>query len=217
MLWLLVPIWISWFFAEFFQEKEGTSLGNAITNAVVVLWGSIDCSRQTIRFIQEGVIYGFANIFARFSLLVILFAYGTIIVIMSWKGNKMAKYIGRVREVTYVFAMFTPIFYNAMELTVKHVLAAVLFFPLFYFVIELIDRNVPDPKAMVEDMANAKGRSSSGGLSDSSSFGGGSGSGDIGKDPFVKDPFGSAGSVGGKDAGKNDIGKDLGGLDDFKF
>jgi hypothetical protein len=31
------------------------------------------------------------------------------------------------------------------------VIAAILFFPLFYFVIEAIDRLVPDPKAIVED------------------------------------------------------------------
>ena len=48
MLWLLIPIWATWFFAEFFQEKHGTSMGNAITNSVVVIWGSIDCTRQTV-------------------------------------------------------------------------------------------------------------------------------------------------------------------------
>lgn len=207
MLWLLVPIWISWFFAEFFQEKTGTSFGNAMTNAVVVLWGSIDCTRQTISLMKEGLVYGFANIFARFSLIVILFAYGVIIVILGWRGNKIVKYIGRVREVTYVFAMFTPIFYNAMELTVKHVLAAVIFFPVFYFVIELIDHYTPNPHAVVEDMEEAKEgntgagfKNSFGSTGQSDSFDSGAGAG--------KDPFASTGKV-GKD--------DLGGLDDFKL
>ena len=61
MLWLLIPIWATWFFAEFFQEKQGTSMGNAITNAVVVVWGSVDCSRQTVRLISQGVVDQYGN------------------------------------------------------------------------------------------------------------------------------------------------------------
>ena len=31
LLWIIVPVWLSWFFAEFFQEKKSTSFGNAIS------------------------------------------------------------------------------------------------------------------------------------------------------------------------------------------
>ena len=190
MLWLLIPIWATWFFAEFFQEKRGTSMGNAITNAVIVLWGSIDCSRQTVHQITLGAISGIGSIFLRFLIVAILFAYGVMIVTLGLKGKKIIKYIGRIREVTYAFAIFAPIFYNAMDLTFNHIIAALLFFPLFYFVIELIDRYTPNPKAVQEDIEDS-------GAGNKSTFSSTSGA--------EEDLFG-----GGK-------GKDSGGLEDFKF
>jgi len=86
-------------------------------------------------------------------LIATIFAYGGLIVGLGIKGNSLIKYIGRVREVTYVFAMFVPIFYNAIPFSGGHILGAILFFPLFYFVIELLDKYTPNPKAMVEDLA----------------------------------------------------------------
>jgi len=159
MLWLLVPVWLGWFFSEFFQEKKGTSIGNAISNAVIVLWGSIDCSRQTVNLIVKHTIAGFWNLFLRFFIIAIVFAYGAFIVVLGWKGRKLTKRIGRIRVVTYVFAVFAPVFYNATPLSWQHVLSAVLFFPLFYFAIELIDKYTPNPKAIAE--GEEKGSSSS--------------------------------------------------------
>ncbi|MEM3373612.1 MAG: hypothetical protein QXE31_00150 [Candidatus Woesearchaeota archaeon] len=152
MLWLLIPIWLAWFFAEFFQEKVGTSMGNAITNAVVILWGSIDCARQTVNFIIQKQITNTFNIIARFFLIFFLFLYGFIIIHYGIKGNPIIKKIGRVRNITYVFAMFVPIFYNAIPFSLNHILAAILFFPLFYYFIEAIDRIVPNPKAVEQDL-----------------------------------------------------------------
>ncbi|MFH0870258.1 MAG: hypothetical protein V1866_04345 [archaeon] len=170
MLWLLVPVWLAWFFAEFFQEKVSTSLGNAMSNAIIILWGSIDCSRQTIRLIGEHAIAGFLNIFLRFFIITVIFAYGLLIIMLGWKGNKVIKAIGRIREITYVFVIFVPVFYNASKLTLNHLVAAVLFFPIFYFVIELMDRYIPDPKAVVEDMDEKNTDSGRGDLGSSSFY-----------------------------------------------
>jgi len=153
MLWLLVPVWVAWFFAEFYQEKIGTSIGNAITNAVVVVWGSIDCSRQTVALIVNKTITSSFEIFLRFGLVAIIFIYGIIIVVLGIKARKLVKFIGRVRVVTYVFAMVVPIFYNAIPFSLEHLFAALLFFPMFYFLIEAIDRIIPNPKAIIEDMS----------------------------------------------------------------
>ena len=205
MLWLLVPVWLGWFFAEFFQEKVGTSMGNAISNSVIILWGGIDCARQTVRLLNEGVIVFGWEVVVRFALILILFGYGVTIVILGLKGNKIIKYIGRVREVTYAFAIFTPIYYNAMPLTLSHIIAAVLFFPLFYFAIELIDRYTPNPKAIAEDLEEGGG--GSGGEKKQDSFGSLGGSGSSGGG------FGSdAGGMGGE-SGKGGLG-DMG---DFKI
>lgn len=159
MLWLLVPVWLSWFFAEFFQEKVGTSMGNAITNAVLILWGSIDCSRQTVALIAAKTIEGTGNIALRFALIGVIFIYGILIVTWGIKGNTIVKKIGRIRQVTYVFAMFVPIFYNAIPFSWKHIIAVVIFYPLFYFVIEIIDKIVPNPKSIEQDMNSSKSSS----------------------------------------------------------
>jgi hypothetical protein len=151
MLWILVPVWLAWFFAEFFQEKIGTSRGNAITNAVVILWGSIDCSRQTVRLMSERALDS-TDIFLRFSLVIAIFLYGVLIVNLGIKGKNIVKYLGRVRVISYVFAMTVPVFYNAIPFSFKHILAALLFFPLYYYVIELFDRITPNPKVILEDL-----------------------------------------------------------------
>ncbi|NTV23303.1 MAG: hypothetical protein HGA85_02930 [Nanoarchaeota archaeon] len=153
MLWLLVPVWITWFFAEFFQEKTGTSLGNAITNAVVVVWGSIDCSRQTVNLIMMKEITQIWEIVARFALILALFVYGILIVRYGIKGDPIARKLGKIRVVTYVFIMFVPVFYNAIELSFNHIFASILFFPLYYFFIEFLDYIVPDPAAVRIDNA----------------------------------------------------------------
>ena len=156
MLWILVPIWLSWFFAEFFQEKLGTSLGNAISNSIVIVWGSIDWMRQTLNFIHNGILIYTADIISRYALAGAIFAYGMTIIILGIRGNKIIRYIGRVREVTYVLIIFTPMFYNVVPFSFELVLAAFLFFPIFYFAIEIIDRYAPNPRAIREDEEMAK-------------------------------------------------------------
>lgn len=159
MLWLLVPLWIAWFFAEFFQEKSGTSLGNAMSNAVVILWASIDCTQRTVMLISQGTLTNVLDLVLRFSLITILFTYGAVIMILGWKGHDIIRKIGRSREVTYIFAIFVPVFYNVIPFSVNHLLAAIIFFPLFYFLIELIDHYTPDPEAIKKDKGESSGSS----------------------------------------------------------
>jgi uncharacterized membrane protein YgcG len=190
MLWVLVPVWLGWFFAEFFQEKVGTSMGNAISNATIVLWGSIDCTRQTLSLMSDGTVSAFWDIFSRFALISVIFLYGIIIITLGLRGRKIIKSIGRVREVTYFFAVFVPILYGFIPLSWDHIIAAILFFPLFYFIIELVDHFTPNPRAIVEDMqdssgggSSAGGDAASGGLSsDLGKDSGLGGSGDLDKD-----------------------------------
>ena len=168
MLWLLVPVWLSWFFAEFFQEKIGTSMGNAISNSVVILWGSIDSTRQTVKLIGEGAVQGMGNIILRFAVITAIFFYGATIVVFGIKGNEIIKKIARIREITYIFVMFIPIFYNVIPFSFNHIFAAVIFFPLFYFMIELVDKLMPNPKAIQADLEKSSGNSNNSLLESSS-------------------------------------------------
>jgi len=156
LLWILAPIWLSWFFAEFFQEKKGTSMGNATSNATVVLWGAVDWTKQSVALISEKLISGFLNISFRVMLISAIFAYGTFIAVLGIKGNKLIKKIGRVREVTYFIAVYTPIFYGVTPLTFRFFLGSLAFFPLFYYLIELIDKITPNPKPIIEDKEEGK-------------------------------------------------------------
>jgi hypothetical protein len=156
VLWILIPLWLAWFFAEFFQEKRGTSLGNAVTNATIVLWGSIDAARQTVSLMGAGEIIGFWNIALRFFLILLLLAYGAFILIFGMKGRLLIMKVGRVRIVTYFVAVLVPVFYNVVPMTIDYMISIFLFFPLFYFFIELIARITPNPKAMETDLEMAK-------------------------------------------------------------
>jgi uncharacterized membrane protein YgcG len=202
MLWVLIPIWLTWFFAEFFQEKAGTSLGNAISNAVTPFWGSLDWSRSSIRFFQEGII-STGSLIARVALCIVVFGYGITIIVLGIKGKKIIKYIGRIREVTYLVAMFTPVIYNVTPLSFNFFVAVIMFFPVFYFMIELIDYLTPDPEAVKLDTKEAGGSGkskkddfSSGGLGDL-----GSDSSLGGSDPFSSPQGGSSGSGSGSFGG----------------
>lgn len=150
MLWILVPLWLSWFFGEFFQEKLGTSFGNAISNAVIVLWAGIDCVRQTLELMHNGEIVDL--IAARFALCGVLIAYGILIIVYGTRTKEKVKRFGRIRDVTYAFAITVPVLYNAADLTWNHFLAALIFFPIFYYGIQLLDLKAPTPKALQRDL-----------------------------------------------------------------
>ncbi|MBI5398294.1 hypothetical protein HZB03_02415 [Candidatus Woesearchaeota archaeon] len=175
MLWVLVPVWLTWVFTEFFQEKKGTSLGNAISNAVTPFWASLDWTRTSIRFFHTGEL-SLGSLIGRIALSLIVLSYGMTIIVLGIKGNKIVRYIGRIREVTYLIAVFTPVFYNVVPLSFKLVLAIIVFFPLFYFTIELIDYFTPEPKAMKTDESDEGGlKKEESGLGDLSSGLGGLG------------------------------------------
>jgi hypothetical protein len=156
MLWILVPLWLSWFFGEFFQEKIGTSFGNAISNAVVVIWAGIDCIRQTAGFIEDRLLVSTGDIVIRFLLCGLLIAYGIVIIIYGTKVKEKVKIFGRIRDVTYAFAILVPVLYNVVPFTPDLVIAAVMFFPLFYYAIELVDVKTPTPKAVEADLEKSE-------------------------------------------------------------
>lgn len=151
ILWTIVPVWLGWIFAEFFQEKAGTSLGDAMANSVVVLWGVVECARQSYSLVVEGIITGWPNILLRIFIFIVLLVYGFIIIHLGWKGHENVKYIGRVREVSYVLMIFTPFFFNAVPFSASFIISAILFFPLYYYFMEFANHHLPDPKAILEE------------------------------------------------------------------
>lgn len=151
MLWIIIPIWLNWFFAEFFQEKKGTSLGNAITNGSVLAWVGIDWIRYTLRIMSEGdVKFALWITVMKIFLAVLVLGYGLFIIIEGIRMKSYIKVLGRVRETTYATVMFSAIVYSVADPTWRVFLAIILFSPLFYFLIELIDKYAPTPKSYEE-------------------------------------------------------------------
>ncbi|MBI2112681.1 hypothetical protein HYT52_04055 [Candidatus Woesearchaeota archaeon] len=150
ILWIIIPIWIAWFFAEFFQEKKKTSFGNAISNGVIPVWVSIDWTRMIISQLTSETLQFGSGIIVKFIICFFVLAYGVVIIIGGIKTKGFVHYFGRTREVTYILAVFTPLIYGVLELDGKFFLAVLVFFPVFYFVIELIDRLTPDPTELDE-------------------------------------------------------------------
>ncbi|MBI5389676.1 hypothetical protein HZB01_04845 [Candidatus Woesearchaeota archaeon] len=166
MLWIIIPIWLAWFFSEFFQEKRGTSFGNAISNGVVVLWVGIDWMRHLVGNLSDNTLtFGWETVF-KFILSLLTFTFGLFVIVEGIKGKGFIKFIGRSREVTYILLMFSPIVYGITFITWENMLSILLFFPVFYFVIELIDRWVPDPKSYEEDEERPHKPSSDSGFGD---------------------------------------------------
>lgn len=156
-LWLIIPIWLVWFFAEFFQEKKGTSFGNAITNGAVSLWAGIDWVRYMTDLVVTNSLSFSFMVFVKYFICFIVLLYGASIIIYGIKAKKFIHKYGRIREVTYILLVFTPLMYGVVDLSWKYFVSIVIFFPIFYYIIEIIDKVTPDPKAIKEDAGGEKG------------------------------------------------------------
>lgn len=150
MLWIIIPIWINWFFTEFFQEKKGTSLGNAVTNGGVMAWVGVDWIRYMVRMLNEGTISGGGVTFAKFALSGVVIFFGIFIIIEGVRTKHFVHFLGRVRQTTYVLLMVSPVIYGVIEPSWSYVFAVLMYAPLFYYAIELIDRYTPNPKTYEE-------------------------------------------------------------------
>jgi hypothetical protein len=145
MLWIIIPIYLNWIFTEIFQEKKDTSLGNAISNGVIVFWVGIDWMRTTVRLLSGGHIDYNTIFYGKMVMAFMVFVYGLIIIYMGIKSNRNVRYIARIRQVSYVLIVFTPMFYGTEYLSLSSILACLVFFPMFYFFIEFLDWITPDP------------------------------------------------------------------------
>lgn len=155
ILWILVPVYLGMILSEIFQEKHGTSMGNAISNSVIVFWGGIDFLRITVNSaLRDGFV-----LFDAVKLIIALaiIAYGVIILVAGLMAKTAIKRYARIRVVSYCIIIFAPIYYSAGTLDWSYMFGAVVFFPIFYGVMELFDIFLPDPVAFKLDNEAASG------------------------------------------------------------
>ena len=146
IFWVLVPIWINLIFTDFYQEKKGTSLGNAVTNAAVMLWVGVDWIRFLIRNFES---FSGAFLF-KVILCSVVIIFGIILIIEGIQAKKIISHIARVRETSYVLLVVSPVIYGVLAPSFRYVIAIIIFAPLFYWIFELIDRALPTPKTYEE-------------------------------------------------------------------
>ncbi len=162
MLWIIVPIWGAWFFAEFFQEKKGTSFGNAIANGVVMLFVGIDWVRYAIGRASADGSFFVGEVVVKMAIAGMVLILGFLIIAMGIRANPLVRVIGRVREVSYLMLVFTPIVYGVVDFNLRTFIIIIAFLPLFYLLVELIDRITPTPKASEIEEEEAELKKSSG-------------------------------------------------------
>jgi Na+/H+ antiporter NhaD/arsenite permease-like protein len=146
MLWILIPIYLNWVFIDYFLERKGTGFGHAMTNGIVTLWAGTDWMRQTIKGSEFG-----AGTITKIGISISFIIYGLVIMVESAKAKPIAKYIGRVREVSYFAIVATPIFYGVISVDLTTIAAILLFFPIVYGLMEVIDRLLPAPPGEIAD------------------------------------------------------------------
>ncbi len=145
MLWIIVPIWINWFFTEFFVEKHGTTFGNAVTNGVIPILAALDWSRYLYRLLSEGFIMLTFGVVIKFLMVFATLAYGIFVIAAGIRIRQIVFFVGRIRWITYILLMVTPIIYGVIKFDWYTLLAIVVFFPLYWWVIEMFDRITPEP------------------------------------------------------------------------
>jgi hypothetical protein len=153
LLWISIPIWANWFFAEFYQEKKGTSYGNAISNGAIPLFVGIDWVRYLTYSLDTIDRPDMWMMGVKFAIAGTVGLYGLVIILFGIRGHEFVREAGRIREITYVLLMFTPIIYGVIRLNWSFVAEIIIFFPLWYLLIEYIDDKLPDPKVYKLDKA----------------------------------------------------------------
>lgn len=149
LLWLAVPVWLNWILNEYFQERKGTSYGNAIANGFVMFWVGLDFSRTIAgNFFKKG----FAAVPpVHVIMTLVILIYGSLVMFEAIKGRRIAHLIGRIREVTYFSIISIGVIYNAVIFDINTAISVILFFPVFYFAVETILKLLPPPEEEVAE------------------------------------------------------------------
>ena len=93
MLWILVPVYLNWFFSEFYQEKKGTSFGNAISNAFIAIWSGFDWARTVVSSRETGV--PAEHLELKVGIAGVMLLYGAYIMLQCIKARKNIILLGR--------------------------------------------------------------------------------------------------------------------------
>jgi hypothetical protein len=148
VMWSLIPVYINWFLNEVFFESEKHNFESAFTNGFAALWIGMDWLRViTVDFTEITLLFDFKVIVS-----VVMVAYGLLIMVEAARGRSIAKYIGRVREISLLIIFLTPVIYSLMDLTVEMVFGGLVIYLLFSVIAFLASKLIPPIAGELMDM-----------------------------------------------------------------
>jgi len=137
IIWITYPIYITWFAMEFLVERKEIKYSHSLANSIIFSWVSIDWLRDL--YLNNELNDYNKLIITLFFLFLSLF-----ILIASIKRKKIAKLLGKTGFFSYFQIMFTPFIYGIIEFNYINFLSVIIFFPLIYITVYVIDKLLPE-------------------------------------------------------------------------
>jgi len=137
IIWVTYPVYITWFAMEFLVERKELRYSHSLANSIIFSWVSIDWLRHL--YLDHELNDYNKLIITLFFLFLSLF-----ILIASIKRKKIAKILGKTGFFSYFQIMFTPLIYGIIEFNYIDFLSIIIFFPLIYITVYVIDKLLPE-------------------------------------------------------------------------
>jgi len=122
---------------EFLVERKELRYSHSLANSIIFSWVSIDWLRHL--YLNNELNDYNKLIITLFFLFLSLF-----ILISSIKRKKIAKILGKTGFFSYFQIMFTPFIYGVIEFNYIDFLSVIIFFPLIYTAVYVIDKLLPE-------------------------------------------------------------------------
>ena len=137
IIWVTYPVYITWFAMEFLVERKELRYSHSLANSIIFSWVSVDWLRHL--YLDNELNDYNKLIITLFFLFLSLF-----ILIASIKRKRIAKILGKTGFFSYFQIMFTPLIYGIIEFNYIDFLSVIIFFPLIYITVYVIDKLLPE-------------------------------------------------------------------------
>jgi len=137
IIWVTYPVYITWFAMEFLVERKELRYSHSLANSIIFSWVSIDWLRHL--YLNNEL-----NDYNKLIITLLFLFLSLFILIASIKRKKIAKILGKTGFFSYFQIMFTPFIYGIIEFNYINFLSVIIFFPLIYITVHVIDKLVPE-------------------------------------------------------------------------
>jgi len=137
IIWITYPIYITWFAMEFLVERKEIKYSHSLANSIIFSWVSID-------WLRDLYLNNELNDYNKLIITIFFLFLSLFILIASIKRKKIAKLLGKTGFFSYFQIMFTPFIYGIIEFNYINFLSVIIFFPLIYITVYVIDKLLPE-------------------------------------------------------------------------